>query len=99
MGARRSFVARVFTLAGLFIGGRGVVGGVLGGVVVCLVQICFGVVKMPGSTFLVENYPVEIAAGDIIGIVVAVMAVTWLLTNFTISRMVPRVSKPNEARI
>lgn len=99
VGAHRSFVARVFTLAGLFIGGRGVVGGIVGGVAICLVQICFGVVKMPGSTFLIENYPVEIAAGDIIGIVVAVMAVTWLLTNFTISRMVPRVNKPNEARI
>lgn len=98
VGARRSFVARVFTLAGVMIGGRGVVGGVVLGVLVCAVQILFGVVKMPGSTFIVENYPVKIAPLDIVGIVVAVMAVTWIITNFTISRMIPRGSKPDETR-
>ena len=96
VGATRDFVARVFTLAGVMIGGRGVVGGVVMGVVVCLVQILFGVIKMPGSTFVVENYPVRIAPMDLVGIVVAVMAVTWIITNFTISRMIPRESKKNE---
>ena len=99
IGARRSFVKRVFTLSGLLIGGRGVVGGILAGVVICAVQIIFGVIKMPGSTFLLENYPVKLAVGDIVGIVVAVMTVTWIITNFTISRMVPRANKPDEARI
>lgn len=98
VGARRDFVARVFTLAGVMIGGRGVVGGVVLGVVVCAVQILFGVVEMPGTTFIVENYPVRIAPLDIVGIVVAVMAVTWIITNFTISRMIPRGSKPDETR-
>ena len=98
MGARRDFVARVFTLSGVLIGGRGVAGGVLLGVVVCAVQIIFGVIKMPGTTFLMENYPVRMNVVDIVGIVVAVMAVTWIITNFTIARMLPRVTKPDEAR-
>ena len=98
MGARRGFVARIFTLSGLLIGGRGVVGGVVGGMLVCGVQIIFGVIKMPGNTFLVEDYPVRIVAGDVVGIIVAVMAVTWIITNFTISRMVPRATKPDEVR-
>lgn len=98
MGARRDFVARVFTLSGVLIGGRGVVGGILLGVVVCAVQIIFGVIKMPGTTFLMENYPVRMNVVDIVGIVVAVMAVTWIITNFTIARMLPRVTKPDEAR-
>lgn len=98
VGAHRGFVARIFTLAGLMIGGRGVAGGVVLGVLVCAVQILFGVVKMPGNTFVVENYPVSIALMDIVGIVVAVMAVTWIITNFTTSRMIPRDSKPDETR-
>lgn len=98
VGARRDFVARVFSLTGVLIGGRGVVGGVVLGVVVCAVQILFGVIKMPGTTFIVENYPVEIELWDIAGIVVAVMAVTYIITNFTISRMIPRASKPDETR-
>lgn len=98
IGARRSFVARIFTLSGMLIGARGIVGGVLLGVAVCLVQILFGVIKMPGSTFLIEEYPVELRVGDLIGISLAVLAVTWIITNFTISRMIPRANKPNEAR-
>ncbi len=98
VGARRSFVARVFTLAGVMIGGRGVVGGLVLGVVVCVAQQLFGFIKMPGNTFVVENYPVSISLMDIVGIVVAVMAVTWIITNFTISRMLPRGSKPDETR-
>lgn len=99
IGARKGFVRRIFTLAGVMIGGRGVVGGVVAGVAICAVQIIFGVIKMPGSTFLLENYPVRLVVGDIVGIIVAVMAVTYLITNFTISRMLPGVDKPDEARI
>lgn len=98
IGARRGFVARIFTLAGGLLGGRGVLGGVLLGVVVCSVQILFGVIKMPGSTFLIEEYPVEMRLGDIVGISLAVLAVTLIITNFTISRMIPRGNKPNEIR-
>lgn len=73
-------------------------GGILLGVVVCSVQILFGIIKMPGSTFLIEEYPVEMRLGDIVGISLAVLAVTLIITNFTISRMIPRGNKPNEIR-
>ncbi len=99
IGARRGFVARIFTLSGVLIGARGVVGGIVLGVGVCLVQILFGVIKMPGSTFLIEEYPVELRVGDLVGIALSVLAVTWIITNFTISRMIPRGDKPNETRI
>ena len=98
VGGNRAFVAGVFRQTGLLIGVRGVVGGLVGGLAVCLVQILFGPVKMPGTTFLVENYPVEIRVGDLAGIVVAVVAVTLILTNFTVSRMIPRGAKPDETR-
>lgn len=96
IGARRGFVARIFTLAGMLIGGRGTLGGVVLGVAVCLVQIVWGPIKMPGSTFLIEEYPVELRLGDIVGISLAVLAVTLIITNFTISRMIPREQRPNE---
>ncbi len=98
VGANRNFVGGVFRQTGLLIGARGVVGGILLGVVICLVQMLFGVVKMPGTTFLVESYPVEINLADLVGIVAAVMAVTLILTNFTLSKMIPRGPKPDETR-
>ena len=98
VGAKRSFVSRVFRLSGVLIGLRGVVGGVVVGVAVCWAQQYFGLVKMPGGTFLVEDYPVRILVGDLIGISLAVSAVIWIITNFTISRMVPRGTRPDETR-
>lgn len=99
MGARRDFVRRVFTLEGLLIGLRGAFGGVIGGLAVCVAQMELGLVKMPGNTFLVENYPVDVRASDMVWIIVAVVAVNYLITNFTVRRMIPKNEKPNETRI
>lgn len=99
VGAGRRFVTRIFRLSGVLIGLRGVVGGIVVGIAICLAQQHFGLVKMPGGTFLVEDYPVRILLGDIIGISVAVSAVIWIITNFTISRMIPRGTRPDETRI
>lgn len=88
MGARRRLIERIFTAEGMLIGGLGVVGGIVLGLAVCWVQWRFGIVKMPGTTFLMENYPVIVRATDIVEIAVAVMAVTWIITTFTVRKMV-----------
>lgn len=98
IGARHSFVQRVFTLEGVLIGLRGAFWGMIGGLVVCFAQMQWGLVKMPGSTFLVENYPVEVHWGDIVVIVVAVVAVNYVITKLTVRRMVPKINKPDETR-
>ena len=98
IGARNTFVRRVFTLEGVLVGLRGVVWGVIGGLVVCWAQITFGLVKMPGNTFLVENYPVEVRGGDVVMIILAVMAVNYVITKLTVRRMVPKINKPDETR-
>lgn len=98
IGAKNAFVRKVFTLEGLLIGLRGAVWGVVGGLVVCFAQIRLGLVKMPGNTFLVENYPVEVRLTDIIVIVVAVVAVNYVITKLTVRRMVPKIDKPDETR-
>ena len=98
IGARHSFVQRVFTLEGVLIGLRGAFWGMIGGLAVCFAQMQWGLVKMPGSTFLVENYPVEVHWGDIVVIVVAVVAVNYVITKLTVRRMVPKINKPDETR-
>lgn len=99
MGARSSFVREVFTLEGMLIGLRGAFWGVIGGLAVCLAQIKLGLVKMPGNTFLVENYPVEVRLWDIVLILLSVAAVNFMITNFTVRKMLPRNEKPDETRI
>jgi hypothetical protein len=44
----------------------------------------FGVIPMPGATFLVESYPVLVRGVDIAAVCAAFVSVTWIITIFTV---------------
>jgi lipoprotein-releasing system permease protein len=60
------------------------------GVAVTLAQQHFGFVKMPNGNFLVENYPVELQAGDLIVIFVVFVAVALAVSMLATSTMIKR---------
>ncbi len=94
IGARRSLVRQIFRTEGVLIGARGIAGGLVLGLAVAVAQMKLGLIRMPGSTFIIDFYPVEIRPLDILGVVVAVALVTIVITNLTVSRMIPRTTKP-----
>lgn len=94
IGARRSLVRQIFKTEGVLIGARGIVGGLVLGLAVAVAQMKLGLIRMPGSTFIIDFYPVEIRPLDILGVVAAVALVTIVITNLTVSRMIPRTTKP-----
>lgn len=94
IGARRSLVRQIFKTEGVLIGARGITGGLVLGLAVAVAQMKLGLIRMPGSTFIIDFYPVEIRPLDILGVVVAVALVTIVITNLTVSRMIPRTTKP-----
>lgn len=94
IGARRSLVRQIFKTEGVLIGARGIAGGLVLGLAVAVAQMKLGLIRMPGSTFIIDFYPVEIRPLDILGVVVAVALVTIVITNLTVSRMIPRTTKP-----
>ncbi len=94
IGARRSLVRQIFRAEGVLIGARGIAGGLVLGLVVAVAQMKLGLIRMPGSTFIIDFYPVEIRPLDILGVVAAVALVTIVITNLTVSRMIPRTTKP-----
>ncbi|MDY3978526.1 MAG: FtsX-like permease family protein [Tidjanibacter sp.] len=98
MGADNRLVRRIFLDEGLLVGGVGVAGGLLLGLLVCWVQWRFGVITIPGSTFLFSVYPVEVRWLDLAGITAAVMAVNYLIANFTVAKMIPRGGNLYETR-
>lgn len=89
MGADIPFVRRIFTDEGMLIGALGTVGGILFGVLVCWLQQQFGFVRLGGQTFLVDAYPVEMRWQDILVVTGATLAVNWIITKFTVSKMIP----------
>jgi lipoprotein-releasing system permease protein len=90
IGADKSFIRGVFVREGLLLSGIGGAIGLLLGVAVTLAQQHFGFVKMPNGNFLVENYPVELQAGDLIVIFVVFVAVALAVSVLATSTMIKR---------
>ncbi len=90
MGAPRPMVRRIFTNEGMLISGIGAAAGLVAGIVLCLLQQHFGWVKMAGTSFLFDTYPIEIQAWDVVGVIVSVGAVNFVMTHLTVNRMIPK---------
>ena len=75
---------------GLLIAGVGGAIGLLLGMAITLAQQYYGFVKMPNSSFLVENYPVELQATDLIVIFAVFVAVALAVSVVATSTMIKR---------
>lgn len=82
LGLPNRSVTRLFLLEGWLLSFFGGMAGMLLAVVLCLLQEHVGLVPMPGSTFIIHYYPVEMRPGDFLavaGIVTFISLVTaWL---------------------
>ena len=82
MGADESLVGRIFVREGWLISLLGIAVGICAGLLICWLQLRFGLVKMPGN-FVVDAYPVVIKASDVVLIVAGVAAIGWLISLLT----------------
>ncbi|MBR6830707.1 MAG: ABC transporter permease [Tidjanibacter sp.] len=90
MGADVDFVRRIFVNEGMIIGMTGAAAGLVLGVAISMLQEHFGFVKINAQSFLVDAYPVVLQWGDVLGVAVAVIAVNFIITTFTVAKMVPK---------
>jgi lipoprotein-releasing system permease protein len=89
VGADNRFIRGIFVREGLLISGIGGAIGLVIGVIVTLAQQHFGFVKMPKG-FLIENYPVELQAMDLLVIFVVFVAVALSVSIVATSAMIKR---------
>ena len=82
MGAGDDLVGQIFVREGWLISLFGILIGVGVGLLVCLVQQRFGIVKMPGN-FVVDAYPVVVQFTDILIIIAGVAIIGWLISLLT----------------
>lgn len=82
MGADKAMIRRIFLLEGMLMSVLGALAGMGVGLLICLIQIYIGVITMPGSTFLIQYYPVELQWADFLlvgGVTVLISALmSWL---------------------
>jgi lipoprotein-releasing system permease protein len=80
MGAGRRLIKRIFFIEGLMISFTGLLGGLILGFLLCLVQKEFGLVPLGGgeATFVVSYYPVKMIASDFLFTMVVVSVIGLL---------------------
>ena len=80
LGATDKQITRIFLLEGRLIAAVGAVVGIIVGLLLCLAQQTFGLVKL-GSTsgsFIVDAYPVSVHPWDIVLVFFTVLVVSFL---------------------
>lgn len=83
MGADKKTISNIFVYEGIIISALGALAGIVTGIALCLAQQHFGIISMGGEgAFVVDSYPVEVQANDIITTFFTVLAVgiaaVWL---------------------
>lgn len=86
MGMNTRQLRRMFFLEGELISSVGVVGGLVIGFVVCLLQQEFGLVSMGSGNYLTSAFPVAMRGVDFLVTFVLVMSLTTLAVGFTVRR-------------
>lgn len=80
LGADNEDICRIFMYEGRLISLLGALAGIVLGLFLCWLQQTFGLVSMgdQSGTFIVEAYPVSVHFGDMLLILVTVVAVGWI---------------------
>jgi len=89
LGAGKLLIRRIFLLEGMMISFTGAFSGLLLGVIVCWIQIQFGLIKLgsPDSTFVVSTYPVHMQWPDFIYVLLTVLTIGFLASWYTVFNM------------
>lgn len=95
MGATDRQVAGIFMFEGRLIAVIGAVAGLIIGLILCVLQQQYGLVKLGSSSgsFIVDAYPLSIRLSDIILVFVTVVAISWLAVWYPVRYLSRRLLK------
>lgn len=79
LGATPTLIRKIFLMEGALIAIIGSVGGLVIGIVLCLLQAKFGFISMGMETSVVPGYPVKVIFTDVLSIALVTMGVTFLI--------------------
>lgn len=86
MGANQRLIRTIFLFEGWMISLAGAAFGLLLGVLICWIQIEFGILKIPGNdgSFIFSVYPVQIRTSDLLAIFLLVSCIGFLAAWYPI---------------
>ena len=92
-GADNKTIANIFIFEGCLISSIGAVVGILLGLSLCLVQQEYGIITTGGGAgFIMDSYPMEVQAGDVVMVFVTVLVAgfmaVWLPVRYLTKKFV-----------
>lgn len=95
MGASNKLITRIFLFEGWFISFIGTLVGLTLGLLLCFLQIKFGILKLghtPGA-FIIDAYPIKVMFTDILSIFVTVIIIGVLVVLYPVNSLRKRLLK------
>ncbi|MBE7179569.1 MAG: FtsX-like permease family protein, partial [Mucilaginibacter polytrichastri] len=83
LGADRGLIQRIFFTEGMLIAFIGCIGGMIIGLIFCLLQQHFGWIKMGSKISLIDAYPISIHAFDFLLVLATVMLISVLASGIS----------------
>ena len=85
LGASKSQISRIFFIEGWIISAIGGLLGIVLGLIFCLLQEHYGLLKLSGDTSMmsVQSYPVIVKAIDIVVVLVLTIVIGWVTSYIT----------------
>ena len=88
LGANEQLIKRIFLFEGWLVNAIGVIGGVVVGLTICLLQEHFGLLKLGnGVEYIISAYPVAVQGLDIL----LVIGIVWILSLISVWIPVRRI--------
>ena len=85
LGADSGLLRRIFLLEGWMISASGAILGAILGLLICWLQMLFGIIKLQGSgTFIIDAYPVLVKFSDVALVLVSVIIIGLLAAWYPI---------------
>jgi len=94
MGAGDAAIKRIFFFEGLLISLTGAFSGLLIGLLVCVLQQKFGLIKLQGGgSFIISAYPVKLIATDFIYVFITITLIGTAAAWFPVRRIAAKLQK------
>ena len=82
MGTSNSLIQKIFLSEGVLLATVGGGMGVVLAITICLLQVKYKLVKLQGSSFLIDHYPVKMVPADFALVLLTVFTVAWIASWF-----------------
>lgn len=82
MGAGNGMVQKIFLTEGILLATIGMTTGIVLAILFCWAQVKFKLITIPGATFLIDHYPVQLVASDFVLVIATVVIVATLASWF-----------------